>query len=119
MNRTEFKDLLNKILAGEPVYITGSGTRLVVTHFSKTTNRGKHVFEDVSIRFIDTPNKKDIDKCMFYDIRLDDRANPVTNQRTYKIDVSAHINYKHLRAVPFKTEAAEVLFGKEKRNGKV
>lgn len=120
MTRREFKDLLEKVLCGEPVYIVDTGTRVRVTRYSKDRSyRTKK--DNCSIEFLETPNKKSIDKCDRYDVEVSERTNSQTQQIHYEVNVSASIDIKNLRAVPYKTRAADVLFGsdKETKNGKV
>ena len=115
ISRTEFKALLEKVLVGEPVYIEGTGTRVRVSRYSKDKRRRiKPEDDNCNIDFIDTPNKKAIDKCSYYSVEVHETTNSQTNQTIYNVDVSATINFSDLRAVPYKTRAANVLFGSDK-----
>lgn len=113
MTRREFKELLERVLAGEPVYIEGTGTRVRVTRYSKS-KRYRQKRDVCNIDFLETPNKKAIDKCEEYNVELHERTNNQTQQTIYEVDVSATIDFKSLRAVPYKTKAANVLFGSDK-----
>ena len=113
MTRREFKDLLERVLAGEPVYIEGTGTKVRVTRYSKS-KRYRQKRDVCNIDFLETPNKKAIDKCEEYNVELHERVNNQTQQTIYEVDVSATIDFKSLRAVPYKTKAANVLFGSDK-----
>lgn len=113
MTRREFKELLERVLAGEPVYIEGTGTRVRVTRYSKS-KRYRQKRDVCNIDFLETPNKKAIDKCEEYNVEVSERTNNQTQQTIYEVDVSATIDFKSLRAVPYKTKAANVLFGSDK-----
>lgn len=122
ITRAEFKDLIEKVLCGEPVYISGSGIKVLVTRYSKGSpwlTRSER--STTTIEFLDTPNKKSIDKCRTYDISVEKSTNHTTGQKQVKVQVEAKIDINELRAVPFKSAAASVLFGsdKETKNGKV
>lgn len=121
MTTSEFKALLEKVLSGEPVYINGTGTKVRVTRYSKDKSYRSNRKDSCTIDFMETPNKKAIDKCSYYSVELHERTNSQTQQVVYQVDVSANIDFKELRAVPYKTKAADVLFGadKEIKNGKV
>lgn len=116
MTRSEFKALLERTLAGEPVYIEGTGVRVRVIRYSKDKRRGRIINDSCTIDFLETPNKKAIDKCSYYGIEVTERTNSTTNQVIQEVDVTANIKFTDLRAVPYKTAAANVLFGSDKEN---
>lgn len=123
MSNKEFKDLIEKVLTAEPVYINGTGIRCIVTKYYKEKRKGRRYGRQdlTKITFIDPPNKKAIDKCTSYDVEVEERINNQTQQKQYVVHIDANIDIQDLRAVPYKTTAAQVLFGnpKETKNEKV
>lgn len=116
----DYKELLEKILAGQPVYVKDIGTKVLVTNYSK--GRGyKDQDHLCSILFLEVPNKKAIDKVDYFQVVLEEQRNTLISKNTignqpnpYEINVSAKIHIKNLRAIPFKTGAGKLLYGNKK-----
>lgn len=121
ISRQDYKEVLEKILAGQPVYVKDVGTKVVVTHYSKG-KRGRDNDHICHINFEEVPDKKAVDKLDYFSVDLEDhRGHPnkpvvVVNGQNYEVRVSGRVHIKHLRAIPFKGNASRLLYGKKSTN---
>lgn len=118
ISNKDYKELMDKILTAQPVYIKDLGTEVLVTKYSwaKGYRYADHI---CSINFTELPNKLAVSRCEDYNIKLEENSYPNSNRNVphhngYDVYVSAHIHISKLRAVPFKGGASKVLYGSKK-----
>jgi hypothetical protein len=119
---------MDNILKAEPLYITGTGTKVLVTNIEYYQGQddgrlSKSNREDViaSIKFIDPPDKKTIMKCEQFNVNVREtpQVNSVGPQGTqqlqpagYRVDVNSMIKIENLSTTPYETKAAKILYKK-------
>lgn len=109
--------ILNSILAAEPVYISGTGTKVLVTDIDY--HRGqKEVY--ARIKFVDTPDKKTIMKCSEFNVSVRENNRPPAPLGqapapyipTYSVNINSVIKIEGLSITPYETKAAKILYKK-------
>lgn len=115
ISRQDYKEVLERILSGQPVYVKDVGTKVVVTSYSKgrSYKNNDHICH---INFEEVPDKKAVDKLEYFSIDIQDHRGgkkPVItiNGNSMEVVVTGRVHIKHLRAVPFKGNASKLLYG--------
>lgn len=110
---SSFSAILDKVLKAEPVYIKGTGIRVLITdidfHKGQKSVSGR-------VKFLDTPTKKALMKCeqCNIDVREDGRplGAPSPVPPTYNVAVNSVIDLDNLSVTPYETKAAKILYKK-------
>ena len=110
---SNFTQILDKVLKAEPVYVKGTGIRVMITdidfHKGQRSVHGR-------VKFLGTPTKKALMKCeqCNIDIREDGRplGAPAPTPPTYNISVQSVIDLDNLSVTPYETKAAKILYKK-------
>lgn len=111
------RKILNNVLTAEPLFIMGTGTKVLVTDMDYREGQ-REVY--ARIKFIDTPDKKTILKCHEFavDVRENNRPPTALGQApapyipTYSISINCLINIEKLSTTPYETKAAKILYKK-------
>lgn len=115
-----FTSVLDNVLRAEPVYVKGTGIRVLVTDIDY--NRGQKTVHG-RIKFLDTPTKKTLLKCeqCSIDVREVNRpAGPLGSvpaipyTPTYETIINSVIDLDNLSVTPYETKAAKILYKKQK-----
>ena len=118
------RNIMDNILKAEPLYIMGTGTKVMVTNIEYYQGQddgrlSKHNKEDVlaSIKFIDPPDKKTIMKCEQFTVNVREQNGPsVVNGpppiTTHRVDINSVIKIENLSTTPYETKAAKILYKK-------
>jgi len=131
----KLRKILASIISAEPLYVTGTGTKVLVTHidYNKSgfdedrlggSSKGSEVL--ARIKFLDIPDKKTIMKCEQFSVDI--RESPqvahntvsntgapgavITQPGGYRVDVNSIINIDNLSTTPYETKAAKILYKK-------
>ena len=110
--------VLGNILLAEPLYVTGTGTKVLVTSIDYTKGQ-KEVL--ARVKFLDIPDKKTIMKCEQFQVDVREPRNgpsvnlggqPTQSTQNYEIRVDSAINLDNLSTTPYETRAAKILYKK-------
>lgn len=122
------RNVIDNILKAEPLYIIGTGTKVLVTNIEYYQGQddgrlSKNNKEDVlaSIKFIDPPDKKTIMKCEQFNVNVREtpQVNSVGSQGVqqlqpagHRVDVNSVVKIENLSTTPYETKAAKILYKK-------
>lgn len=111
----QFARVMEHVLKGERVYVKNTGVAVLVTDFNHHRHQKKNFI--VQIRFEDVPNKKSIELCDSFHVRvhkngprntLGGAGCPVVTDVT----VDAQIALNLLSDLPYNTKAGKTLYKK-------
>ena len=132
----KLRKILASIICAEPLYVIGTGTKVLVTHIDYNKNgfdedrlggssKGNEVI--ARIKFLDVPDKKTIMKCEQFSVdvrevpQVSHNNGPgggggsgavISQPAGYRIDVNSLINIDNLSTTPYETRAAKILYKK-------
>lgn len=113
----KLRKVLNSILAAEPLFISGTGTKVIVTDIDYNKGQREVI---ARIKLIDPPDKKTILKCEQFNIDVRETNSPANSLGQapvpyipqYRVDINCLINIELLSLTPYETKAAKILYKK-------